>query len=270
MKNIWKITAVLAVLMFMTVPVMAVTSWAAGEAYADENGAVVGTAAGSSTDTMSSMAGSLAIGDEVSSSSGTVGTESELYSTTEAEGVLVLGGASANVKKESAGVSLESDVIAGAVLGSMEAYSYATDETNDQMTAVGASAEGFAAGVEATGSATNWEGTATIETGSMAVFGFVSVGEISASPIDDAIVVGEAYASGLYAETYADVSAEDTGSDDAEATAGILAGAVGDETEITITGSAGVSFVEMSATSTAIGLGGAESGILSIAAVQEV
>lgn len=249
------IVAVLAVLMFMTAPVMAVTSWAEGVAVANEDGAMVGTAAGSYTDRISVSAKSVAIGDEVYSRSGTEATDSEALAGTEAEGLLVLGEASADVEKESAGVDLESDVIAGALGGSVEAVSYATDAVNDQETAVMGSAEGLLAGVEASGSATNWDGNAEIDIGGAAVFGSVVVGESSSAPIDEANVGGEAYASGIYAITGAEVSAvADNEDDEATALSGSIAS--GDETETGASASAGYLFAGASSFGAALGNAG--------------
>lgn len=266
------IVAVLAVLMFMTAPVMAVTSWAEAGAIANEEGSVVNTAAGSYTDTMSasagSIAGSIAIGDDVFSSSGSTGIESELYSGTYAEGMITLGGASADVEMEDANVDLESDVLAGALGGSIEATSYATDAVNDQETAVIASAEGLAAGVEASGSASNWDGSASIDIGGAAVFGSVEVGESSTAPIDDANVGGEASASGIYVITGAYVSAlADNEDDEATALSGSIA--LGDETETGASAIAGDMFASASSFGEAFGLGGAGSLTLAEASAHD-
>lgn len=262
------IVAVLAVLMFMTAPVMAVTSWAEAGAIANEEGSVVNTAAGSYTDTMSVSAGSIAIGDDVFSSSGSTGIESELYSGTYAEGMITLGGASADVEMEDANVDLESDVLAGALDGSIEAASYATDAVNDQETAVIASAEGLAAGVEASGSASNWDGSASIDIGGAAVFGSVEVGESSTAPIDDANVGGEASASGIYVITGAYVSAlADNEDDEATALSGSIAS--GDETETGASAIAGDMFASASSFGEAFGLGGAGSLTLAEASAHD-
>lgn len=252
------IVAVLAVLMFMTAPVMAVTSWAEGIAVANEDGAMVGTAAGSYTDRISVSAGSVAIGDEVYSGSGTEATDSEALAGTEAEGLLVLGGASADVEKESAGVDLESNVEVIAIGGSLNAGAYATDEADAQITAVGASAEGIGVEALASGSAINLDGTSSMEIDAGALLGTVSIEQESTAFGDtggeEANVAGIAYAAGLAVGTNAEVGAEADNSDD-EATVGILAGASGDETSVTIGGSAGGMSAYMTSSATAMGFG---------------